>query len=119
MGETRIMSNIEISNKVAAFGYAGSISHGTLRTRDLLDSFESVLIELSDNKQLKTEVSEMLAFGEDEIEYGDKACEAAWLLESVFDEMESLAPSGYYFGSTEGDASDYGYWLNYAEPEED
>ena len=32
------------------------------------------------------------------------------LHESLFDLLDSLAPEGYYFGATEGDGSDFGFW---------
>jgi hypothetical protein len=30
--------------------------------------------------------------------------------EDLFDQMNSIAPEGYYFGAHEGNGSDYGFW---------
>jgi hypothetical protein len=32
------------------------------------------------------------------------------LLERLFDEMQTIAPEGHYFGAHEGDGSDFGFW---------
>ena len=36
--------------------------------------------------------------------------DAAGLLESLFDTLDSYSPEGYYFGAHLGDGSDYGFW---------
>lgn len=110
------MSDTLITQTVANFGYAGSVSHGTMRTWDLLDAFQTPLDELSDNETLKTEVRDMLALGEDEVQYGNKADEAYELLDSVFDALDAVAPDGYIFGAHEGDSSDFGFFRAYEEP---
>lgn len=111
------MSDASITQTIADFGYAGTVSHGTLRSWDLLNSFLSPLEELSGNEPLQREVRAMLVFGEDEVQYGNKGEEASELLNEVFDELEAVAPDGYYFGNTDGDSSDFGFWVDEYEDE--
>lgn len=104
------MSTINISNDIADFGYAGTVSSGTFRTWDLLDSFQTPLEALSGDESLKIDVREMLAYGEDEVMYGSMADDADELLSEVMAELNSVAPDGYVFGSHEGNGSDIGFW---------
>lgn len=96
---------------MAEFQYAGSISHGTMRTEDLLPKFLEVLQNLNKNAYEKlvggldlnaeTNWERFVActpVGADEI------------LESLFDMLDMEAPEGYYFGAHPGDGSDYGFW---------
>ncbi|MEO5047005.1 hypothetical protein ABH029_25870 [Bacteroides thetaiotaomicron] len=36
--------------------------------------------------------------------------DAAGLLESLFDTLDSCSPEDYYFGAHPGNGSDYGFW---------
>jgi len=45
----------------------------------------------------------------DDSEWWDSE-DAHWYLEGLFDALNDLAPEGYYFGSHEGNGSDYGFW---------
>lgn len=95
----------------------GSISWGTLRTFDLVDSFTHTLFNFYEDNQTKTE--ELLALTkiipqsakEDEDHLFWASEEADWLLEELFQELEGIAPKGYYFGANEGDGSDFGFWV--------
>lgn len=89
-----------------------SVSHATLRTDHLIDAFAPVLKELDPERyaELKEEIDmhlEILRHPDcDEDEH--KASE--FLNEVLFDALNDCAPDGYYFGSTEGDGSDFGFW---------
>ena len=41
--------------------------------------------------------------------YADQEA-AGYVVESLFDLLDDLAPEGHYFGATEGDGSDFGFW---------
>lgn len=101
----------------------GSISHGTMRNEDLLDTFAS---ELQDHVQRnaaewcsddgRAQRDRLVALCEEANEtdcesddYDDDA--AGELVEALFEALNEFAPPYAYFGAHEGDGSDYGYWL--------
>lgn len=95
----------------------GSISHGTLRTEDLIPKFMSFLFSESPDRarmlwQKYPNLLQALC------DYNSGISSDWWeteeaveiLNEDIFDEMDAISPEGYYFGSHPGDASDFGYW---------
>jgi hypothetical protein len=94
------------------FKFLGSISHGTLRTQDLLTTFASVLDTLTEGNH-PTLVAEANLYAS--MIEADTATErdldlAAETLSTLTDCLESFAPKGFYFGTHEGDGSDFGFW---------
>jgi hypothetical protein len=102
----------------------GSISHGTLRTEDLLQAFASALEDMilvngdhysrpenfSERDKLNALVDEAQdQWTEDgtELEDEEKAQEIVQELQGV---LEQFAPPYCYFGAHEGDGSDFGFW---------
>lgn len=74
-----------------------SVSHGTHRTEDLLMAFYPFLPE-----KLHQEIDALNGdFDGEDVEY---------ILEEAFEEMIKAAPEGFYFGTLEGDGSDFGFW---------
>jgi hypothetical protein len=115
------MKNIIASIKTAPLG---SISHGTLRTEDLLSSFASTLEGLifingdyycrpenfSERDKLNTLVGESQdQWTEDGTELEDEEI-AQELVNDLSYALEQFAPSYCYFGTHEGDGSDFGFW---------
>ncbi len=105
----------------------GSISHGTLRTEDLLSSFLSELeslallsgdfLSLPENHAQRDYFSNLVGEAQDcfsEIATGidpDKEDEALELVnEALPDALQQFAPPYCYFGTHEGDGSDFGFW---------
>lgn len=82
----------------------GTVSHGTMRHEDLMSSFEQEI------KRLVTPESFCALRNERRLW---KKSGKFWKSEYVgylFEVMDYLAPEGCYFGATEGDGSDYGFW---------
>jgi len=106
----------------------GSISHGTLRTEDLLSTFISEMeglillsgdfLSLPENHSLRNRLNNLIGgaqncFGDDgETIQEDKEDDAAELVNESFPEAFSqyFARSYCYFGTHEGDGSDFGFW---------
>jgi hypothetical protein len=106
------------------YAQLGSISHGTLRDEDLLDAFASELeyhvqrnadewcsdegrAERNRLLKLVTEAQDMLSPSEDVETLDENASE---LVNELNDELNAFAPPYCYFGNTEGDGSDFGFW---------
>lgn len=88
----------------------GTISHGTLRTEDLLAAFANELRMIEPNASLVAEadaVALLHSFGWLDI-MGSR--EAGELVEDLIEALNALAPAYCYFGTTEGDGSDFGFW---------
>jgi hypothetical protein len=88
----------------------GTISHGTLRTEDLLAAFANELRMIEPNASLVAEadaVALLHSFGWLDIMIGQGAGE---LVDDLIEALNALAPAYCYFGTTEGDGSDFGFW---------
>lgn len=105
----------------------GSISHGTLRTEDLLSTFISTLeglmlingdyfsspLNFSERDRLSNLIGEAQDLFSDN---GEDIPEEKWeeasemLNERLFDALQEFAPPYCVFGAHEGDGSDFGYW---------
>ena len=92
--------------------YVGSISHGTLRQPDLLNAFADTLASFdrtfddSEAKALATllEIDSDYCAGLTDI--------AAEVLNDMDARLQEYAPPYCYFGASEGDGSDFGFWPN-------
>lgn len=103
----------------------GSVSSGTMRVEDLLDSFASEL-----DYQLKRQVSRFPRKEHRALIREARSCLArierngnphksksdltdpADIVAELFDALEEFAPPYAYFGAHEGDGADYGYWIS-------
>lgn len=96
----------------------GSISHGTMRPIDLVDTFADELRSLDTEESHKELIAECDAWLESD---GDDIDEetGSELVEKLFDALNEFAPSYCYFGASEGDGSDYGFWPSIDSMEED
>ena len=83
-----------------------TVSRATLNPAHLIPTFLDVLKDTPEYTQI---VIPAYVMEDDQADYW-YSDEAAYLLEELFYTLESYAPDGYYFGCTEGDASDFGFW---------
>lgn len=85
----------------------GTIIHATMRSEDLIPCFLDELEKLDHEKQY----SKVIAEGKKIIENEDWKSEntVMYLNETLWDALNDFAPPYCYFGSTEGDSSDYGF----------
>lgn len=89
---------------------AGSVSHGTLRSEDLIAAFSAELNALVEDHELVAEANAVLllhGLGYSVMSDGDAASE---LVSELQDALNEHAGPGLYFGANEGDGSDFGYW---------
>ena len=100
----------------------GSISHGTLRTQDLLPVFLETLTALGGDVPSDLECGAHIEYlnwpgpGTTACDEDDKfwsSEEAMWDMEALTDGLNNLCPPFVYFGTLEGDGSDFGFWPNY------
>lgn len=89
----------------------GTVSHGTLRERDLLSAFSGTLATLvttdSADLRLLKEADGLLELEEWTTE---QACDAEDVLSELFEALGRYCPAGHGFGAHEGDGSDFGCW---------
>jgi len=86
----------------------GTISHATMRPEDLIPCFVEELERLDTDKRYTSVIEE----GKKIIETEDWESEntSMYLNENLWYALEDLAPPYCYFGCTEGDGSDFGFW---------
>ena len=99
-----------------------SVSQATLLEGDLIERFSSFLDMLEREYLCETQYDafDKLAItlagqAYDFDEMSEILCEmygyeTFWLLETLFEELNELAPEGYYFGAHPGDGADFGFW---------
>ena len=83
----------------------GTVIHGTLRSEDLIPTFAEELELLDEQKKFVYFVKEANKFKA--WEDGEKC---GWLIDRLMVALSEFAPDGCYFGATEGDGSDFGFW---------
>ena len=97
--------------------FTGTVSRATLRYEDLIPAFLTVLSSYWPEKAAEIEAG----YAEDGWPHGsglilDEPFSDAqeelspWLLEDLADALSEIAPEDYYFGTSEGDGSDIGFW---------
>lgn len=90
-----------------------SVSHSTLRTVDLLRSFSAFIREYANNDgqhdALITEAILLSRIDEESLTES-LVLQQEESVESLFGILDSISPSGYYFGSHPGNGSDFGFW---------
>ena len=92
----------------------GTVSHGTMREEDLIPCFEDFLREHGSRPPRRpkdlTWWLDGEAFADNERTAAAMEDAGYYLNEDLWARMEALAPPYTYFGASEGDGCDYGYW---------
>ena len=94
----------------------GTLIHGTLRDEDLLQAFSDELARIDIkrfNEVIKPDVhlfSESANLTTEEIVEELGVEDVGDVIDDLMDALNEYAPYGYYFGSIEGDGSDFGFW---------
>lgn len=95
----------------------GTIIHGTLRECDLIPAFMDTLRDFAPAHAARITDEYGAAFiercstdGEMDYTLIGEMERQAYLLDDLFEALDSIAPDGHYFGAHEGDGADYGFW---------
>ena len=86
----------------------GTLIHGTLRNEDLLDAFGNELSRIDPTHEYAGEAAKLLE--SPEIDFENEA--GSELVNLLIDALNEYAPLHTYFGSIEGDGSDFGFWAS-------
>ncbi len=117
----------------------GSVSSGTMLPEDLIPAFMDALDEIKERLSLSVvkggemetvttvgrldnilgEIEQRMNAADDEDTDYYESEDADYDLETLFNELDEFAPPYCYFGSHEGDGSDYGFWISWESLEED
>lgn len=100
----------------------GTVSHATMRTEDLIPEFAYILEKYAPERyeSLRAEYASLFEEmdAEDFEDFEDHES-ASYLTGALFEELDAIAPPYCYFGASEGDGSDYGFWPSIESLEED
>ena len=98
----------------------GSVSHGTLRPQDLMPAFLSALADLRQPIPGNIEATKYMeyvgdmfttaAIDEDD-EFWDSE-EVQFDMDDLIEALNNNLPPFVYFGTLEGDGSDFGFWVD-------
>lgn len=94
----------------------GTLIHGTLRDEDLLQAFADELARIDIKRFDEVIKPDAHLFAESANLTTEEIVEALGVedvtdvINDLMDALNEYAPYGYYFGSIEGDGSDFGFW---------
>lgn len=105
----------EQSNQTIYAELDQSVIRATLRSQDLIPAFLEVIRDTPEYAQISMGLYGDLsvisdAGAGDDDERWESEDVSYFLNEELWDVLNDYAPDGYYFGNTEGDGSDFGYW---------
>jgi hypothetical protein len=89
-----------------------TVIRATLRPQDLVHEFLDVIKDTPEYLQIMMNPLSIITdpSADDDDERWDSEDMSYFLNEVLWDVLNMYAPEGYYFGCTEGDGSDFGYW---------
>jgi hypothetical protein len=86
-----------------------SVIRGTHRNCDLIPAFLDVIESTAEYTQMLLHFPSVIT-DPTAGEWDDRWDDLTDYCVELMDVLELYAPEGYYFGCTEGDSSDFGYW---------
>ena len=86
-----------------------TVIRATHRSQDLIPAFLEVIKDTPEYAQLLNKLPSY-AMEDNDSEWWESEDAMYFLNETLWDVLNKYAPEGYYFGSTEGDGSDFGFW---------
>lgn len=122
MSNTNTNTNTDPRLDPKAFPILGTVSHGTLRTCDLIRAFSGALRTVDDFRHVRRmdwderdRVRALLADADSILATGDgwdvdDVDDADGVIEELSALLNEFAPVGYSFGAHDGDGSDFGFW---------
>lgn len=91
----------------------GTIIQGTLNTEELVQAFVEELERLGSEDAVIDDAKNWLDMDEDQGERGEAwEEEGSELVSSLIDSLNEFSPQFCYFGASEGDGADFGFWLD-------
>lgn len=91
----------------------GTVSHGTLRNEDLLKAFcEEIERYASTGYAIVTESRKWLAGEQPDENESNRDEIGQELVIDLIDQLNAMSPDNVYFGTLDGDASDFGWWVS-------
>jgi hypothetical protein len=99
------------TDQLASFPWI--VSTDTLRTDHLADAYLGAFDRLGQDvpEPFRSDLQQCAAYASDLI--GPEPCDA-WEIATAwaFDRLNELAPTGFYFGASEGDGACFGFWIS-------
>jgi hypothetical protein len=84
-----------------------SLSHGTMKTVELVTSFMDFLSDVHDECDIYSEFVDI----QEQVENAQDLDDLEHILnEDIWNLLNKIAPDGCYFGGHPGDGIDYGFW---------
>jgi hypothetical protein len=90
----------------------GTVSHGTLRPQDLILAFSDALDAIDPDATSKIRADGWVpesAMNDDADAWWNTE-EPLYIMDALCLALDESAPEGCYFGTTEGDGADFGFW---------
>jgi hypothetical protein len=96
----------------------GTVIHGTLLSQDVIPAVLGALRVIGGDaahaaflRQWPMPLIETLLRRDADPDMTDSEADSLmWLWDDLFDAVDGLLPDGWYFGSLEGDGTDFGVW---------
>ena len=94
----------------------GTVISGSLRSEDLAPAFVDELRALSPERLAQVQGDYPRFFAKSGNVVSERSIVWRWFLASDFvnalmDALNDCAPEGLYFGASEGDGADFGFWM--------